>query len=878
MSRAEVDARLAQLSVHDWRPRFQIVLAMDSEISCDTPAWRTLDSLSRQAYPDWRLQLVVEPGPAAPMPMSQVPHCLLESFGDIAERITLRQKGGRETVAFGLGDPLPPASAELVLILRAGDELGCDALLEFALASALEPDADFLYSDDRRPSPEDERIEPFFKPGWSPELLLGWNYIGRCWCASQSVFRKAGLRPSRLPDCDDHDLVLRLTERSRRIVHVPKVLGQLGLDWSKGVTSEIETVEAAMKRRGLAGEVQLGRWPGHYRIKRDLARAGLVSIIVPTRAAGGHIVTCIESLRRFTRYQAYEIICVENIPAGHSDCRGWLYKNAHSVIHSTQPFHVARYNNLGAAKAKGQYLVFLHDVVKAVDPDWLEALLEHAQQAETGVVGAQLLYPDCSVQHAGLVLDEDGRQRQPFQLLSADDGGYFGLALSERNVIGVTGACQMMRREVFERFGGFDEAEGAGHYDLDFCLRAHNAGLRNVYTPYARLIHFEVDSSIRPDHHRVTRDFRERWGRRIAAGDPYFNPNLSRGDEPWRVERDPLEILYPARPLLAAEAVRSILVVKLEGVAEAVAALPAVRSLKRLFPHARVAVLASCATYSIWKMEPAVDEILEFNPGEPHTRPGRVIRPDEDLDILTGLLRRRRFDLAADLGHRPETRTLLRNSGARWLAGYDDNGHFPWLDVVARLKHGGSSPDRGESAGDALVEQIAAASAPALPDADESVLPLKLPNGLLRALFTKPLVCLHPALGTLTRQWPMECFGLLIDLLLTGADVNVAVIGDAEDREASEKLLSRDDGVAGIRGRLFDLVGKLGPSGLPALVARSSLYIGRDGRFRHQVGTVGSPGQVFIPELWTLRSNHRRDLGRYTGTPRRGTPAASPQG
>ncbi len=860
MSLAETETKLAQLSRYDWRPSFQIVLPTDTEISCGSPAWRTLESLCRQIYPEWTLQLVNCTGNEGPMQASQVPHSLLESFGDIAERVTLRRKGSRETVGFGLGNSQATASRGLVLVLRPGDELGCDALLEFALASAREPEADFLYSDDRRPTPLDERIDAFFKPGWSPELLLGWNYIGRSWCASQTLFRKAGLKPRRLIDYDDHDLVLRLTEVASLIVHVPRVLSQTGLDWSKGVASEIETLELAMQRRGLAGEVLLGHWPGQYRVKRQLQRPGLVSIIIPTTAAGGHIVSCIESLKRFTAYRNYEIICIENIPSERSECRGWLYKNANVVIHTTDAFHCPRFNNVAAMKARGEYLLFLHDVVKVIDPDWLEALLEHAQNPEVAVAGPQLLYPDCSVQHAGLVLDEQGRRRHAFQLLASEDAGYFGLARSERNVVGVAGACQLMRREVFDKLGGYEESDAVGHYDLDLCLRAGNAGLRNVYTPHASLIHFEVDSSVRPADRNVSPAFRERWGRLLSAGDPYFNPNLSREQDCFTAERDPVEIVYPARPLFARDAVRRILIVKLDDVGDAVAALPAVRKLRKHFPNARLSVLADCSTYPIWKMEPVVDEILEFNISQGAAALGLHTADEDDLQALTAQLAARRFDLAIDLHRRPDTREVLRYSRARWLAGYDEDGRFPWLDIAPdRLDDSAPRIEDAHISHDlvALVDRIAVAALGAFTPANLPEAPsLRLPSGLQKALFTRPLVCMHPALGSGTRSWTLDTYNRLIDRLLTEAGVNIAVIGDAKDRPASERLLNRDDGLNGIRGRLFDLIGKVERPELPALLSRAALFIGRDCGCQHRVGTQGMPGHVYVPELWTFRNRH----------------------
>src|SRR5690349_7528386 len=168
----------------------------------------------------------------------------------------------------------------------------------------------------------------------------------------------------------------------------------------------------------------------------------------------------------------------------------WLRSHADVVVPMEEEvFNWPRFNNIGAARASGDYLLFLNDDTEALGPGWLDALIEHAQRPEVGVVGPQLLYPGGKVQHAGLFLTRLGCARHAFRFLAGDEAGYFGLALTQRNVIGVTGACMMMRAAVFAANGGFDEAHPIVNNDLDFCLRVHRNGLRIIYTPYSKLLH-----------------------------------------------------------------------------------------------------------------------------------------------------------------------------------------------------------------------------------------------------------------------------------------------------------------------------------------------------------------------------------------------------
>ena len=832
MSQAEVDLKRSMLERLDYRPAFHLLMPLSPRDKAFAQARASLDALSRQTYARWRLSMV-RPGleKKASAARRALPSELTKGFEEFAERIGILE---------AKPDAANAVSGGFVLCLAPGDELGCDALLEFALARALDREADLLYCDERRTSPVDGRVEAFFKPAWSTDLLLATNYIGRAWCADLRLIERAGLTLAELPGLTAYDLALRLTEAAASIQHIPKVLLERGNSPQDSEAQERQALAAALKRRSIGGEVRTGCLKGHYRVKRSFKRER-VSIIIPTRAADGLIKVCLQSLRAGTGYRDYEIICIENIPKAQQQWKRWLRAHADTVIQAAEPFNWSRYNNRAAARATGKYLLFLNDDIEIIDPDWLEALLEQGQRPEVGAVGALLLYPDRSIQHAGVMLDRAGRGRHAFRHLPESDPGYFGLALTQRNVISVTGACLLTRRETFEALGRFDESHAVINNDLDYCLRARHKGLLNVYTPHARLVHHELASRSHLAEHYDARKFRQQWRRVIVLGDPYFNPNLSRDHECFTIDREPFESVYAGHPQFARASVRRILIIKLDHIGDCITALPALHRLKYHFPAARISVLAARATLAIWRSEPLIDEAIEFNLFHARSGSGKLEVTEQQMQDLGEQLRPKKFDLAIDLRKQPDTRHLLRYSGASILVGFDHQGRFPWLDVALewdedvplRTKHGHISDDLI-----ALVDAVATHS-----DSDRRAVvtapagSLSLPDARRRALFSKPLICIHPAAGSPMRQWPLQNYSELIELLLDEEDFNLALIGGADEADTADKVLEGLDRKA----QVFNLMGKISLADLPKLLAKSALFIGNNSGPQHLAAGLGIP-------------------------------------
>ena len=445
-----------------------------------------------------------------------------------------------------LNDVVGPWIGDWLISLRVGDELAeawSDVFPHYALRSA---DADIIYWDEDLLSEDGQRMEPFFKPDWSPELLLSLNYLG------SAAFRGTFLKVIGSTGVSA-GLIFEVTDSARRIGHIPVVMIHHQALSSEAcalaLAEHAEGARAALEQLG-GRDVHAGPAPdGALRLSWTV-NAPLVSIIIPTRDHFTDIKRCLNTLLERTTGVPYEIIVMDD----HSrDPQVFDYYRAlereHSNIHvapSEGEFNYSAVNNAGARLAHGDLLLFLNNDVEVTESGWLAEMTRWVCLPGVGVAGAKLLYPDGRIQHAGIVLGMTGHAGH---IYAGQESGTSSLFLSPdvtRDVSAVTGACMLVRRDVFETLGGFDEELVLVFNDVDFCLRVLRAGYRVVYAPSARLIHYEGRSRA---HYIPPHDIRlgaERLFAEIQAGDRYYNPNLSlavnwptlrRQDEPGAAKR-----------------------------------------------------------------------------------------------------------------------------------------------------------------------------------------------------------------------------------------------------------------------------------------------------------------------------------------------------
>jgi ADP-heptose:LPS heptosyltransferase/GT2 family glycosyltransferase len=838
MTQVEADVSEDVLNRLGHRPGFRIILR---HVATADPKelLATIESLREQVYRDWRLEIPAsDPGTARALRT-----LIAEAAADLTDTIDVTDAWDEPALDQPIGSADTSATLRLVGLLAAGDRLGCDALLRVALASGLHRDADMLYADEVRLSPVSGEREPFFKPDYSPDLLLSANYIGRPWFASTALLGRTGVTSRDLLQSGEYDAVLRCAEQAVHVHHVPALLCRRGVPQIDDAEVEAAALTRAAARRGMAAELLAGAAPGAWRLRRTAPATGMVSIIIPTCAARGYIETCINSLRDRTAYRNFEIICVDNIPAGQVAWKIWLQQNADRVVAMPEAFNWSQFNNRGVEAASGEYLLFLNDDIEVVQPDWLDALLEHAQRPEVAVVGPQLLYPDNKVQHAGMFLSARGVARHAFRFAAADEPGYFGLALTQRNVIAVTGACMLMRRSVHESLGGFEEAHEIINNDLDFCLRAHRAGKLIVFTPHASLVHHEAASRDRLKDVFDLGHFEARWSTLFAAGDPYFNPGLSRHSDDYRPDDEPTETVFAGHPLFRHTDVRRILVVKVDHIGDFVTAIPAIRRLKQIFPAAAIHVLASRAARALAETEDCVDEFIEFEFFHAISGLGPRQISQQEYQALRDRLAPYRFDIAVDLRKHLDTRDVLRHTPARVLAGYDYLGQFPFLDISLEWEGDRHLQRKRSHVTDDLINLVEAVGTACAADRTRlapvtvaAAPPAFLPDDA-RALFDRPVVVVHPGVGNVMRQWPAEHFAALIDLLVEQSAVNAILIGGAEEADLADDVLGR----LANRNAVASVVGKTPLRQLPDLLRACAAYVGNNSGPKHIAAALGVP-------------------------------------
>ncbi len=500
---------------------------------------RTLASLQAQSYDRWELCLAVLAGSSTAV-NADLTHALAAE--PRARAITTAATEPSYVEAFRA------ASGEFVGIMHLDDELAPEALFEL-VKRLNEADADIVYSDEDWVSEAGQREDPLFKPGWGPDLLLSMNYLERFGIFRRQLVGEAGGFRESAGRGQVYDLVLRLTERTDRITHVPKVLyhsrrqpttAESALFRHASNRDETRVLVEALHRRGVHGRTSTlfaRKGPRCYATRLDLRQHPLVSIIIPTKNKRALLQTTLESIWSLTDYDRYEIVVVDNHSSEPDAVEYLASLSPRCQVHQwSQPFNYSALNNFGVQHARGEQLLFLNNDVEVIHPDWLTAMLEHAQRPEVGAVGARLLYGDGRIQHAGVVVGINRVAANAFRSWPGEATGNVRLADLTRNCSAVTGACMMVPRRIFGEVGGFDERLRVVLNDVDLCLKIRQRGYLVVYTPSACLYHYEGSSRGRLHPPPDEKVFEERWKDFLDRGDPYYNPNLSNRYDDWRIK------------------------------------------------------------------------------------------------------------------------------------------------------------------------------------------------------------------------------------------------------------------------------------------------------------------------------------------------------
>ena len=534
---ANADREMAQ-----WqhRPIFSVILPVYNV----EEVWLTkaIESVRNQIYPDWELCIADDASSATHI------QPLLTRYSKLDSRIKVIFRAENGNIVATSNSALELATGDYLALLDHDDELAIDALFENAKLINQHPEADFIYSDEDKLSADGDRHDPFFKPDWSPDYFHSCMYTCHLGVYRTSLVRAIGGFRAGYDGSQDYDLVLRLVEHTQQIYHIPKIL----YHWRvipASVTSSSDAkpwaYEAARRaledmliRSDYPGRVESGPREGFYRIRREIQGNPLVSIVIPSAgkalepgASRCLLEDCIQSIRDRSSYRNLEMIVVDGYDVSDKVVEAIASDDLH-LVRCADPFNFAQRINLGVAQAQGEFVLLLNDDVEVLTPDWIESMLEFAQQPEIGAVGAKLLYPNGTLQHIGVMV-LGGNPGHAFHQVAGDHPGYFLSNLVNRNYLAVTAACLMMRRSLYEELGGMDEAFPLNYNDVDLCLKAHQAGYRQVATPYAQLLHHESASrqpGLQPQEWQTLNNKWQAYFEQLKHNDPYYNPNLSRDE------------------------------------------------------------------------------------------------------------------------------------------------------------------------------------------------------------------------------------------------------------------------------------------------------------------------------------------------------------
>ena len=507
-------------------------------VSIITPVFNTpvpwleeaVASVEQQAYENWEL-LLVDDASTNPTTLEA-----LRKVGRHDPRIRVFRLEKKSGISAASNVGIEAARGTWMSLLDHDDVLEPDALFQTVKLLQQHPDADLIYSDEDKLT-EDGFEAPMFKPDWSPDFFLSYNYLCHFTTIRLALVRDLGGFRSTYDFAQDYDLFLRVMSLTKRIHHVPRIL----YHWrrsegstSTNIRSKPNALEAA--RRSLSDYLAREQQPGHvaidwrthgFRIRRHLREEKKISIIIATRDRIDLLARCIASVEAKTSYENYEIVLVDN-DSQSEEARDFFRNFPHRLLHYEGPFNYSAINNFAVEHTDAPWLLFLNNDTEVISSGWLTAMAEHVQRPEVGAVGARLLFRDETIQHAGVVLGVRGMVKHAFYRFPAESPGVCRQLQVTRNYSAVTAACLLTRRVVFQEVGGFDEEHLPVIFnDVDLCLKMRQAGYFIVYTPFAKLYHDQSASrraSVEPSEAAV---LRERWPEMVAH-DPFYNPNLSR--------------------------------------------------------------------------------------------------------------------------------------------------------------------------------------------------------------------------------------------------------------------------------------------------------------------------------------------------------------
>ena len=575
---SEEEARKERETRFAYMPQISILVPLYN--TDETMLREMIDSVLYQTYENWQLCLA-DGSDKEHAYVERVCGAYIEAEGDRG-RIVYRRLERNEGISGNTNQCLTLATGEYIGLFDHDDVLHPSVLFEYVKAIN-EQGADYLYCDETTFKSGDinHMLTMHFKPDYAPDNLRANNYICHFSVFKRTLLEGTELFRSKFDGSQDHDMILRLTDRAKKVVHIPRLMYY----WrchpasvASNIGAKTYAIDAA--RGAVADHLRSHGYENFkitstrafetiFKIRYEIKGSPKISIVIANKDHAEDLKRCISSIYEKSTYDNWEIIVVEN---GSTEDSIWAYykeltgqdvkaetkqtdgsmegrpdsaykdfvsedDKVRVVVYETKGgFNYSAVNNFGVSFATGEYILLLNNDTEVITVNWLEELLMYAQREDVGAVGAKLYYPDKTIQHAGVVLALGAHRtaghshyKQPKANL-----GYMGRLCYTQNVSAVTGACLMVKKRLFEEVGGLDEGLAISLNDVDFCLKLRKKGLLNVFTPFAECFHYESISRGLDDqgekaerYNRESEQFRTKWKEVLEAGDPYYNPNFS---------------------------------------------------------------------------------------------------------------------------------------------------------------------------------------------------------------------------------------------------------------------------------------------------------------------------------------------------------------
>lgn len=502
-----------------------------------------IDSVRNQTYKNWELCLADG---------SDADHdyvgAYCQKLTETDSRIVYKKLDKNKGISENTNACIEISTGNYIGLFDHDDLLHPSALFEVANAIRTQH-ADMVYTDEVTFLGRVTHIVNYaFKPDFSPDTLRSYNYICHFTTFSRELMEKAGGGfQSRFDGSQDYDLILRLTEQAKNIVHIAKPLyfwRSHKQSTASSISAKPYIIESAHKaltehldRIGLNGTVQDGAVPSVYKINYKIHGEPLISIVIPNKDHIDDLDKCLQSLLKKTTYKNYEILIVENNSTEPETFQYYEKIKNHEkiqIVHWEKAFNYSAINNFGVKQTNGDYILLLNNDIEILSENWLQEMLMFAQREDVGAVGAKLYYPDDTIQHAGVIVGICGVAGHSHKHYARNAPGFMSRAILAQNLSACTAACLMIPRKIYDEVGGLDEGYAVAFNDVDLCMKIRKAGYLIVYTPYAELYHYESKSrGFEDSPEKVARFnseidlFRSRWAKELQQGDPYYNSNLT---------------------------------------------------------------------------------------------------------------------------------------------------------------------------------------------------------------------------------------------------------------------------------------------------------------------------------------------------------------